>query len=136
MSSFDFETRSALYVSDKNLDTFLNSPQGDVGTYLKERGRAIVLASKRQVGKDTRELERSIYMIHQRVSGLQQVWIGSDNNIALIHHEGTRPHAIVARNAEFLRFRVSGRMVYTRKVMHPGTPANNYLSDNLYLAYI
>lgn len=36
---------------------------------------------------------------------------------------GTRPHVIKPRRATFLRFysRRSGRIVYARKVMHPGT---------------
>jgi len=118
------------------LDHFLNDPRGEVGKDMVLRGRAVLFAAKRQVGKDTRDLERSIHMLHQRVGGIQQIWIGSDDKIALLHHEGTRPHAIEARNTEFLRFRAGGRMVYTRAVMHPGTRANHYLSDNLYLAYL
>lgn len=34
---------------------------------------------------------------------------------------GTRPHIIRARRRQFLRFVVGGRVVYARKVNHPGT---------------
>ena len=118
------------------LDQFLNSPNGDVGKNLAKRGRLIVIAAKRQVGVLTAELRDSIHMIHQRVGGEQQLWIGSDNDIALIHHEGSRPHAISARGPGVMRFSSRGRMVYAREVMHPGTAPNRYLSDNLPLAHL
>lgn len=41
---------------------------------------------------------------------------------------GTRPHMIYPRRADFLRFEVGGRVVYARKVRHPGTKATRYLS--------
>jgi hypothetical protein len=65
----------------------------------------------------------------------QQLRIGSDNEIALLHHNGSRPHAISARGPQVMRFSNRGRMVYSRQVAHPGTKPNRYLSDNLYLAY-
>lgn len=136
MAEIKINMRTLLSLDKGQLDFFLNDPSGDVGKELARRGRAILLASKRQVGKDTGELERSIHMLHQRVGGIQQLWIGSDNKIALIHHEGSRPHAIEARGIDMLRFSSRGRMVYTRAVMHPGTKPNHYLSDNLSLAYV
>ena len=118
------------------LDFFLNDPQGEVGQSLRRIAIRIVVAAKVQVGKDTGELAKSIEFVHERIGLFQQVRIGSDNEIALIHHEGTRPHAIVARNAQALRFSSNGRIVYARFVNHPGTKPNNYLSDNLRLAYV
>lgn len=109
-------------------------PNGATMQRLRRVGRTIVAAARRQVGKDTRELERSIHYDIKRWGGLPEVWIGSYNSIAYLHHEGTRPHAISARNGAFLRFSSRGRVVYDRTVMHPGTKANRYLTDNLYLA--
>lgn len=120
----------------KELDHFLNSPQGQVGQSLSKRGRVMVLAAKRQVGKDTRELEASIHMIHERPGEYQQLWIGSRARHALLHHRGTRPHEIVAHKDQLLRFSKNGRMVYSRSVQHPGTKANNYLSDQLKYAFL
>lgn len=117
-------------------DQFKNAPRGEIGVNLEKKiGRPIVIAAKRQVGKDTNKLRDSIYLIHERVGMYQQIRIGSDDNIALIHHEGARPHEIRARQAQMLRFSSKGRMVYARSVQHPGTKPNRYLSDNLYLAY-
>jgi hypothetical protein len=66
----------------------------------------------------------------QRYGGLTAV-IGSDNRIALMHHQGTRPHIIMPRRAQTLRFYSRGRIVYSKLVHHPGTKPNRYLTDNL-----
>jgi hypothetical protein len=136
MAEFTFNVETNLVLDTRELDHVLNDPSGEVGQFLAKRGRAILFAAKRQVGKDTRALELSLHMLHQRIGGIQQIWIGSDNRIAFLHHEGSRPHAIEARNAQMLRFSSRGRMVYTRAVMHPGTKPNHYLTDNLYLVYL
>lgn len=120
----------------RELDHMLNSPSGQVGVNLQRKGRIMVIAAKRQVGKDTKELEGSIHLIHTRVGQYQQLWIGSRSKHALIHHQGSRPHAIVPRHQQLLRFSKNGRMVYARSVMHPGTKANKYLSDQLKYAYV
>jgi len=115
------------------LDKFLNSPTGPVGRYLYGRGLRVLLAARAQVGVKTGKLKASLHMEHSRRGPGQQVKIGSPLNYALIHHEGSRPHIIVPRRAETLRFSSRGRIVYTRVVRHPGTRPNKYLTDNLYL---
>lgn len=115
------------------LDHLLNSPEGDVGRYLAERGTRILIAAKNQVGVKTGRLKASINMRQYRSVGGQSLKIGSPLSYALIHHEGTKPHIITPDRAEFLRFSSRGRVVYTRIVRHPGTKPNKYLADNLYL---
>jgi hypothetical protein len=115
------------------LDNLLNSPKGEVGRYLAERGTRILIAAKNQVGVKTGRLKASINMRQYRSVGGQSLKIGSPLSYALIHHEGTRPHIITPNRAEFLRFSSRGRVVYTRVVRHPGTKPNKYLADNLYL---
>jgi hypothetical protein len=115
------------------LDHVLNDPEGDVGSYMKRRGRFIVLAAKKQVGVDTGLLRASIKMLHYRGISGQYLWIGSNDSIALLHHNGSRPHTIVPRTASHLRFSSGGRIIYTKLVHHPGTRPNRYLSDNLVL---
>lgn len=59
--------------------------------------------------------------------------IGSDDPIALWHHEGTVPHVIVPRRARRLVFywpRV-GAVVFAKHVNHPGTRPNRYLTNAL-----
>ena len=112
----------------------LNDPNGPLVPHMRRIGRRVVAAARAQVGKETGELARSIHFNLQRWGGLPEVWIGTYDDIALIHHEGTRPHAISARGAQFLRFSAKGRIVYDRTVMHPGTRPNRFLTDNIYLA--
>lgn len=131
MSDFSFSFER-LTIYRPVLDHMLNSPDGDVGRYLAARGRLVVLAAKRQVGADTGALRASITMIHTRSAGGQYLKIGSNNKVALVHHQGSRPHLITPRNQQgMLRFQAGGRVIYTRRVMHPGTRPNRYLSDNL-----
>jgi hypothetical protein len=116
------------------IDRYLNQPKGKVGEYLTKKGKVVMRASKRQVGKKTGALRASIHMRHNRYSRGQYVQIGSELSYALLHHDGTRPHAIVAKRGGRLVFVKKGMIISTPSVMHPGTKPNRYLSDNLPLA--
>ena len=117
----------------EELDFLLNSPEGDVGRYLANKGRLITVAAKAQVGVRTGALRSSIHMRHLRDSRGQYVKIGSNLDYALLHHQGSKPHVIRPDRAKVLRFVRGSRIIYTSSVMHPGTKANRYLSDNLKL---
>jgi hypothetical protein len=60
-------------------------------------------------------------------------YVGSNDPIARIHHDGTPPHIIVAKRARRLTFYWPkvGRVVSFRSVHHPGTKPNRYLIDAL-----
>lgn len=113
------------------LDFVLNNPSGMVGRYLAKKGREVEVAAKAQVGVRTGALRASIHMRHLRDSRRQYVMVGSRLNYALLHHEGSKPHMIAADNAKMLRFVKGGAVIYAHSVMHPGTKANRYLTDNL-----
>jgi hypothetical protein len=115
------------------MDWMLQSPEGDVGRHLAATGRRITLAAKAKVGVKTGRLRRSIHMRHFRDTRGQYVWIGSEVNYALMHHEGTRPHLIRPNRAKILVFTKRGQVIRTSLVHHPGTRANKYLSDSLRL---
>lgn len=131
--SMDFDVTG---IDSKQIDHFLNAPSGEVGRYLAKRGTLILMAARRDVGVDTGQLKADLYMIHRRNAAGQYVQIGADNRIALLHHNGTRPHYITPNNQQFLRYSSGGRMVYSRSVLHPGTRPNHYLSDNLSLVRV
>lgn len=89
---------------------------------------------ERNAPKDTRQLSRSIRTGPQReargvVSSVTRVNpnrspSSPDNvDVAGFNEYGTRPHVIRPRRARVLRFPVGGRIVYARRVNHPGTPA-------------
>lgn len=122
----------AYFVADEAaMKRLMRSPDGEVGRYLTKLGTRVSTLAKAQVGVDTGALKRSInFRLVQTGGGLVAV-IGSDNRIALMHHQGTRPHIIVPRRAQTLRFYSRGRIVYSKLVHHPGTKPNRYLTDNL-----
>lgn len=123
--------RVILYKSQ--MDYLLDNPNGPTGRVLKRKGGYVLRAAKRQVGVNTGNLRRSIHMRHFRDSRGQYVRIGSNENYALAHHQGTRPHIIKPDRAQALRFVSRGAIIYAGVVRHPGTKANKYLTDNLHL---
>jgi hypothetical protein len=59
--------------------------------------------------------------------------VGSNDPIALWHHEGTVPHVIVPRRRRWLVFywRRVGAVVFAKRVNHPGTQPNRFLTNAL-----
>lgn len=118
-------------IYDAALRKELQSPSGIVWKWLRRRGEFAVSAAKRQVGVRTGALRQSIHMKQLANATGQYLWIGSKKNYAYLHHEGSRPHFIVPTKAEVLRFSSGSRVIYSRRVLHPGTRPNRYLSDQL-----
>ena len=116
------------------LGLLLDSPAGPVGRDLARRGRKVLIAATMRVGVDTGRLKKSLKMTHERGTRGQFVMVGSKLNYALMHHEGTRPHIITPNRAQVMVFNKGPRVIYATSVRHPGTKANRYLKDNLYLA--
>lgn len=107
------------------------NPNGLIGSYFKRKGLQLEQLAKQQVGKKTRALQRSIHHTMYRGAGGFVVKVGSDNKIARLHHDGTKPHTILPKSAKTLRFNSHGKIVYAKVVHHPGTRPNKYLTDNL-----
>lgn len=120
------------FVLDKAAyEVLTQSPTGDVGKYLRRRSMILQALAKKQVGVQTGALRKSIsYRVVRDSKGLIAT-VGSGNRIALMHHNGTKPHIILPRRAQTLRFYSHGRIVYSKMVHHPGTKPNKYLTDNL-----
>lgn len=107
------------------------SPTGIIGQYLEKQARIIVALAKAQVGKKTGKLQKSINHNLFVNAGSLTVNITANNKIAVIHHEGTKPHVIMPKHAKTMRFSSNGKIVYAKIVHHPGTKPNKYLTDNL-----
>lgn len=123
-----------VYVPDPVVFNYeFKSRAGMMGRDLTKRGIQLQRLAQRQVGKKTGFLRISIgYDVNPSMSGLV-LTVGSSARIAYIHHEGTRPHYIRPKQRSgALRFNQGGRIVYARRVLHPGTRPNRYLTDNLY----
>lgn len=125
---------NAYFVESKSgMDYTLKAGEGITGRYLKKQAMKVRVAAQAQAGMHSGALKMSINVSQERTATGQVVRIGSSLPYALLHHEGTRPHMITGRNGGMLRFTASGRVVYSRAVLHPGTRPNKYLSDNLWL---
>lgn len=59
------------------------------------------------------------------------VEVKSTHPATLYVHNGTRPHLIRPRRAQYLRFQVGGRTVYTKLVRHPGYRGDPFLTNAL-----
>lgn len=119
---------SKVKFDETKLDFILNEPKGMVGKHLRWIGLEIIIGAKAMVGVRTGRLRRSIKMKQGRTSRYQYMEVGSNVKYAYMHHEGTSPHQIRARAGRIMRFNVGGRVVYARKVNHPGTRPRKYLT--------
>lgn len=116
---------------DKQWKILTTSKDGLIGRYIQAITNRLVILAKGQVGVKTAKLQKSIKgEVFTGPRGISSQ-VGSDNRIAYLHHEGTRPHIITPKRANTLRFYSRGRIVYTKLVHHPGTKPNRYLTDNL-----
>lgn len=118
---------STVRVDDAGVAELFESPQGDVYKYMERQARQIVFLAKRYVGKKTHALENSIGYRMLRAADGVFFEVEASNHIALLHHEGSRPHLITPHHGRALRFKSRGRVVYARVVLHPGTRPNPYL---------
>jgi hypothetical protein len=112
------------------------SRDGIVGRDLSNRATRVQLAAKAQAGVRTGMLKRDITKNWIDSGGDRlTIRVGSTRRHALVHHEGSEPHVIRPRSARVLRWvNTNGDVVFARRVQHPGTRANRYLTDNLHLA--
>lgn len=99
---------------------------------LEEASRQVVNRAKVLAPVDTGRLRASIRVESRRTLTFRSIYtVGSDVEYAAMVNDGTRPHTIRPRNAQALRFRVGGRVVYARVVHHPGTRPRPFLDRAL-----
>lgn len=110
------------------LTYLLDDPRGPTGRHLRKIGILIARSARKIAGRDTGELRRAIYVRQGTRGRYQYVQVGADVRHAYDHHEGTRRHTITPRTGRILRFNVGGKVVYARKVNHPGTRPRKYLT--------
>lgn len=110
---------------------FTKSTAGPIGSDLAKRGVRLRELARRQAGRKTGALRASMFShLSTNARGIK-VEVGSNVKHALMHHNGTRPHVIRPRTASTLRFKQNGRIRYAKRVFHPGTKPNLYLTANL-----
>lgn len=135
---------STVVVDPRKLADYMRSPNGPLARRMIEDGKLVQREAKRLVGYSkpdplgrpypkANHLRDTIVTRLIERDGVPVVMIGSEDPIALLHHEGTVPHPIYARRAPFLVFwwERQNRLVVTRSVNHPGTRPNRYLTNAL-----
>ncbi len=138
---------SYVVVDPVKLADYMRSPEGPVFRMLIEDGEIVKDEAKRLVGvydppdsysaanRERRPgtLRDSIVKRIVTENGLPAVLVGSDDPIALWHHEGTQPHVIVPVNKPMLVFywKKVGGVVRALRVSHPGTQPNRFLTNAL-----
>lgn len=122
------------YVEDKPALKQFTGWTGPIGRDLHRRLRTLQYRAKGSVGTRyaTGELRRDIEIRHRTVVDGLQGEVGSwHTDHAAAHHEGARPHMIYPRAdnpIQRLVFRVNGRLVFAKKVSHPGNRPNPFLT--------
>lgn len=124
-----------LIIYEPVLQYYLHSPTGTVGRWMTAQGEKVVAGAKVQVGVRTGRLRESIRIQeHRPTSTGQMMRIGSTVKYAYVHHEGMKPTIITPKGTtKTLRFRTGARVIYSKRVVHPGFKPNRYLKDNLKL---
>lgn len=125
-------------------EQFRTSPTQPIGRHLYRIGRKLRRLARKSAPKSKPDvgspnagmgrLSRSIDILkYGRGVGNPYIEVGSRVSYALYVHEGTRPHTIVGKRSpeRLLRFKHRGKVVYAKKVNHPGTKKNRYLSKHL-----
>lgn len=107
-------------------DAFKKAPD-KVGKELekatKEAGKDILSIEKEEVPVKTATLKRSITLSYRPIS----VSIYPTVKYALPVHEGSRPHVILPVRKQVLAFKKNGKMVFARRVNHPGSKGNKFV---------
>lgn len=126
---------SYVYIDPQKLARFVNDGGGPVLAELTRRATRVQGGARRQVGKETRRLERSIVK-RQGVDGRGPFVLVVSEGVeyGVWHHEGTPPHTIRARPGKVLSWTSGGERRFATSVRHPGTRPNRFLTDNLHLA--
>ena len=131
-------------IDGAKLAEVLRSAVGPVARRLLEDGELVKNEARRLVGvhrplpgenRQRRPGQLRDSIVKRLVPGGRAgvvVQVGSDDPIALLHHEGTSPHVIEPVRAKVLRFPTGdGGVVFALRVNHPGTAPNPYLIDAL-----
>jgi hypothetical protein len=117
---------------DQNGVNALFSARGEVAAYVLSVGRRVEARAvvRAPVDKGSLRARRTTRLVSAG-GRLVRCEVSFNVDYAAAVHDGTRPHVIVPRNRKVLRFKVGGKIVYARRVNHPGTRPRPFLRQAL-----
>ena len=89
--------------------------------------RAIYDEMKQQVPVKTGRLRASILQFSEGDNGV----VSTSSGYGKFVDEDTRAHEIRARYVRFLRFEIGGRVIFRKKVNHPGTTGYHFTQKSV-----
>jgi hypothetical protein len=121
------------------LAELLRGPNGPVmrrliqdGEFVKDRAKQYVRVHKPVPGERRKRRPGTLRdSIVKRIRSAGVVEVGSEDDIALIEHEGSHPHVITGNPRLVFFWPKVGRVVAFPKVNHPGTTGSKYLTRAL-----
>ena len=94
---------------------------------LENELRLAAPVNKNKEAKNRGDLRRSITVLYS--IGIIKIFA---NDIIFHVIFATKPHEITPKNKNALAFKVGGKAIVVKKVMHPGTKANPFIQDILF----
>jgi hypothetical protein len=98
---------------------------------MRKLGRAITRTARRRVNVRSGHLRSTIGDRTTVVGPTVLTEVYATARYARYIESGTRPHVIVPRRARVLRFEIGGRVVFARRVNHPGYRGSRFLSSSV-----
>lgn len=131
---------ATVFKPNANYARTFQTPGGMVGRWLKYQGGRVAVVSKTHVSKGgSGKLARSIkagkvtklspFLLQIDVSATAKRK-GMSYSYALVHHQGAKPHAILAKPGSALHWG-GARGPTVVSVMHPGSKGSKYLVKGL-----
>lgn len=140
-------TADVRFVVDGNaVRRYVADGNGDLVRWMLQQGELVKQEAQRLVGvyelppagptraRPPGTLRDSIVKRFTTTADGVVVQVGSEDPIALIHHEGTEPHVIEPRRPGGVLVFWSdraGAVIAVRRVNHPGTQPNRFLTEAL-----
>jgi HK97 gp10 family phage protein len=111
---------------DKLQEGFIKAPQEmvkDIQEAVRDAGTVIYAQEVKEAPSATSNLRGSIQMDLHPMSAE----IYPTAKYAPYVNFGTKPHVIEPKNGKVLAFKSGGKLIFARKVNHPGTKANPFM---------
>lgn len=125
-----------LNIDGEAVTAWVRSKNGPVMADLDRRATRVQTVMRAYVRVRTGYLLSTIRKQRSYVRGSVTVIAGSKQiDYTVYENYGTRPHTIAARNKQYLRFVTKGgRVVFTKRVNHPGTTGSFFVDRSMIYA--